>query len=40
MGMGKVKDDVKILLDIDKALGSQEVAAIMEDAAGMSVAEV
>ena len=32
MGMGKVKDDVKILLDIDKVLGSDELAAAFQDA--------
>jgi purine-binding chemotaxis protein CheW len=30
MGMGKVKDDVKILLDINKVLGSDEMAAMFE----------
>lgn len=34
MGMGKVKDDVKILLDIDKVLGSEELVAALEEAAG------
>lgn len=33
LGMGKVKDDVKILLDIDKVLGSDEIAAVLEEAA-------
>jgi purine-binding chemotaxis protein CheW len=33
MGMGKVKDDVKILLDIDRVLGSEELAAVFEEAA-------
>jgi len=36
LGMGKIKDDVKILLDIDKALGSQEMAGIVEEAAGLA----
>jgi len=31
MGMGKIKDDVKILLDIDKVLGAAELAAMIED---------
>ncbi len=30
LGMGKIKDDVKILLDIDKVLGSEEIAAVLE----------
>jgi len=33
LGMGKVNEDVKILLDIDKVLGDDELADI-EDAAG------
>jgi purine-binding chemotaxis protein CheW len=33
MGMGKVKDDVKILLDIDKVLRSDELASVLEEAA-------
>lgn len=32
MGMGKVKDDVKILLDIDKVLGSDEIAGLLDAA--------
>ncbi len=32
MGMGKIKDDVKILLDIDKVLGSDELAEALEEA--------
>jgi purine-binding chemotaxis protein CheW len=32
-GMGKINDSVKILLDIDKVLGSQEIASLT-DAAG------
>jgi purine-binding chemotaxis protein CheW len=32
LGMGKVKDDVKILLDIDQVLGSDELMAAMEEA--------
>lgn len=40
MGMGKVRDDVKILLDIDKALGSHEMAVLTEDAASVPVAEL
>ncbi len=31
MGMGKVKDDVKILLDIDKVLHSAELIAALEE---------
>jgi purine-binding chemotaxis protein CheW len=31
LGMGKVKDDVKILLDIDKVLSSEELAAALQD---------
>jgi purine-binding chemotaxis protein CheW len=31
MGMGKVKDDVKILLDIDRVLGSDELAAVFDE---------
>lgn len=34
LGMGKVKDDVKILLDIDKALGSDEMAAVLDAVGG------
>lgn len=34
LGMGKVKDDVKILLDIDKVLTSEELAQIEEAATG------
>jgi purine-binding chemotaxis protein CheW len=30
MGMGKVKDDVKILLDIDKVLGSNQMQALLD----------
>ena len=30
LGMGKVKGDVKILLDIDKVLGADEIAAIVQ----------
>ena len=30
LGMGKVKDDVKILLDIDKVLGAEELREIQE----------
>lgn len=37
MGMGKVKDDVKILLDIDKALGTEELEALMQASGGMSL---
>jgi purine-binding chemotaxis protein CheW len=33
MGMGKVRDDVKILLDIDKVLGSRELGNILDEAA-------
>jgi purine-binding chemotaxis protein CheW len=33
MGMGKVKDDVKILLDIDKVLHSAELVAALEEVA-------
>ncbi len=32
LGMGKVKDDVKILLDIDKVLGAAELTALLEAA--------
>lgn len=32
LGMGKVKDDVKILLDIDKVLGADELAALCQAA--------
>jgi purine-binding chemotaxis protein CheW len=32
MGMGKVRDDVKILLDIDKVLGSRELGNILDEA--------
>ena len=32
LGMGKVKDDVKILLDIDKVLSSEESAATLQEA--------
>ncbi len=32
LGMGKVKDDVKILLDIDRVLGSDELVAAMDEA--------
>lgn len=38
MGMGKVKDDVKILLDIDRVLNSEEVSAALEEAAHASEA--
>jgi purine-binding chemotaxis protein CheW len=31
LGMGKVKDDVKILLDIDKVLSSEELAAALQE---------
>ncbi|MBK9118744.1 MAG: purine-binding chemotaxis protein CheW [Phycisphaerales bacterium] len=30
LGMGKVKDDVKILLDIDRVLGSDDLTAALE----------
>ncbi len=40
LGMGKVKDDVKILLDIDKVLGSEEMAAVLEEAAGAAAPEL
>ena len=33
LGMGKVKDDVKILLDIDKVLTAEELAQVEEAAA-------
>ncbi len=33
LGMGKVKDDVKILLDIEQVLGAQELAALADEAA-------
>jgi|YNPNPStandDraft_1061719.scaffolds.fasta_scaffold188517_1 purine-binding chemotaxis protein CheW len=33
LGMGKVKDDVKILLDIDKVLGRNDIAAVLESVA-------
>jgi purine-binding chemotaxis protein CheW len=36
LGMGKVKDDVKILLDIDRVLGTQDIAAALESAAEAS----
>lgn len=36
MGMGKVKDDVKILLDIDKVLGSDELVSMLEDAGALT----
>lgn len=32
LGMGKVKDDVKILLDIDRVLGGDELAGLVEAA--------
>lgn len=32
LGMGKVKDDVKILLDIDKVLSSEELVQLQESA--------
>jgi purine-binding chemotaxis protein CheW len=32
MGMGKIKDDVKILLDIDKVLAWAELSAALEEA--------
>jgi purine-binding chemotaxis protein CheW len=31
LGMGKVKDDVKILLDIDKVLSSEELASALQE---------
>ena len=34
LGMGKVKDDVKILLDIDRVLGSEEMAAVLDSVGG------
>ena len=34
LGMGKVKDDVKILLDIDKVLTSEELVQVQEAAQG------
>ncbi len=34
MGMGKIKDDVKILLDIDKVLGADELATILDETGG------
>jgi purine-binding chemotaxis protein CheW len=39
MGMGKVKDDVKILLDIDKVLGSAELTTALQEAGAALVAE-
>ncbi len=39
MGMGKVKDDVKILLDIDKVLSADEIAAVLSEAAGTQPSE-
>lgn len=33
MGMGKVKDDVKILLDIDRVLSADELATVLDGAA-------
>lgn len=39
LGMGKVKDDVKILLDIDKVLNSDELAAALEEIPAASEAE-
>jgi purine-binding chemotaxis protein CheW len=37
LGMGKVKDDVKILLDIDKALSSAEMSALVQEAPTVAV---
>jgi purine-binding chemotaxis protein CheW len=37
LGMGKVKDDVKILLDIDKALSSAEMSALVQEAPNVAV---
>lgn len=34
LGMGKVKDDVKILLDIDKVLTSEDLVALQQVSAG------
>jgi purine-binding chemotaxis protein CheW len=36
LGMGKVKDDVKILLDIDKVLASEDIANVLEEVASAS----
>jgi purine-binding chemotaxis protein CheW len=33
LGMGKVKDDVKILLDIDKVLAGSKMAGVLESVA-------
>jgi purine-binding chemotaxis protein CheW len=36
LGMGKVKDDVKILLDIDKVLASDDIANVLEEVTNAS----
>lgn len=39
LGMGKVKDDVKILLDIDKVLGRNDIAAVLESVAAANAGD-